>query len=114
MTNTIPSLAYGHSENPDVYNNEPHWLIMAHPETSDGRAIADVEQGKTPEAEWNARRLVASWNALKDVPLEVIEKRPDAAQKPFHLLAACMYALHELEAGRTELAAATLREAVGR
>jgi len=76
-----------------------------------GRVVCDISaQGQ--EAEEDAKRLAASWNALKDIPLKVLEGRPDAVTKSFHVLAACMYAVHELEAGRTDLALNALKEAI--
>lgn len=55
---------YGHSENPDVYRNAPHWLVLSDPVESTGEAIADVETGPGPEtAEANAAFIVRACNS---------------------------------------------------
>ena len=101
MENTPPEL--------HVDRHSPHAAICLKPYP--GEIVCDIDR-TGDSAESDARRLASSWNALRHVPLDVLENRPEAATRPFHVLASCMYALHEMEAGRTDLALAALKEAI--
>lgn len=57
-----------HSQNPDVYRNEEHWLIVSHPSESTAQAVADVETGPGPKtSRANAEFIVRACNAHDDL-----------------------------------------------